>query len=54
MAEQNKATAGHEIVGISGVKGLWSVAEEALLSRGGFGEGEFSVLGKGIVCGGSA
>jgi hypothetical protein len=37
-----------------GEKGLWSVAEEALLSRGGFGEGEFSVLGKGIVCGGSA
>jgi hypothetical protein len=37
MAEQKQTTGEHEVVGISGEKGRWSVAEEALLPRGGFG-----------------
>jgi hypothetical protein len=40
--------------GFSGEKGLWSVAEEALLPRSALGGGRFSVLRMGFVCGGFA
>ncbi len=40
--------------GLSGEKGLWSVAEEALLPRSAFGGGRFSVLRMDFVCGGFA
>jgi hypothetical protein len=43
MAEQKQTTGEHDVVGISGVKGRWSVAEAAFLPRGGFGGG--SALG---------
>jgi hypothetical protein len=40
--------------GFSGEKGLWSVAEEALLPRSACGGGRFSPLRMGFVCGGFA
>jgi hypothetical protein len=41
-------------LGVSGEKGLWSVAEEALLSRGALGGVYFSVRRMMPFCGGSA
>jgi hypothetical protein len=40
--------------GFSGEKGLWSVAEEALLPRSAFGEAVFSDPRVECVCGGFA
>jgi hypothetical protein len=45
---------GTEQQGFSGEKGLWSVAEEALLPRSAFGGAGFSGLGLGYVYGGFA
>ena len=50
---KSRPVVGCQVVGYSGEKGRWSVAEAALLPRGAFG-GRVSVRRMGFVCGGSA